>query len=126
MTGRWPSRDPIEERGGVNLYGFVGNLAINQIDVLGKHTAADCRRQYDEMVQVVWDSFPEPRTWSDELELVARLAGLAAFYAECMATTETAMVCYCVVGTGAVIVLATAASGPAGGVLVACAIGAGS
>ncbi|MFI2796233.1 RHS repeat-associated core domain-containing protein, partial [Haloferula sp. A504] len=25
VTGRWPSRDLIEERGGVNLYVFVGN-----------------------------------------------------------------------------------------------------
>ena len=23
--GRWVNRDPIEEKGGVNLYGFVGN-----------------------------------------------------------------------------------------------------
>jgi RHS repeat-associated protein len=35
MTGRWPSRDPIEERGGVNLYGFTGNSSINFIDILG-------------------------------------------------------------------------------------------
>ena len=35
MTGRWPSRDPIEERGGLNLYGFVGNDALNQWDLLG-------------------------------------------------------------------------------------------
>lgn len=34
-TGRWPSRDPIEESGGVNLYGFVGNNGINGLDVLG-------------------------------------------------------------------------------------------
>jgi len=34
-TGRWPSRDPIEERGGVNLYGFVGNRSLNTIDILG-------------------------------------------------------------------------------------------
>ena len=25
VTGRWPSRDPIEEEGGVNLYGFIRN-----------------------------------------------------------------------------------------------------
>jgi RHS repeat-associated protein len=25
LTGRWVSRDPIEEAGGVNLYGFLGN-----------------------------------------------------------------------------------------------------
>ena len=31
----WPSRDPIGERGGVNLYGMVGNQLVNYIDVLG-------------------------------------------------------------------------------------------
>ncbi|MCC5789398.1 MAG: hypothetical protein JJT75_07170 [Opitutales bacterium] len=35
LTGRWPSRDPIEERGGLNLYGFVGNNPANVWDVLG-------------------------------------------------------------------------------------------
>jgi integrase/recombinase XerD len=35
LTGRWPSRDPIEEQGGVNLYGFVGNNAISWWDYLG-------------------------------------------------------------------------------------------
>jgi hypothetical protein len=33
--GRWVNRDPIEERGGVNLYGMVGNDAVNRWDVLG-------------------------------------------------------------------------------------------
>jgi len=31
----WPSRDPIEEDGGVNLYGFVGNDGVNSWDYLG-------------------------------------------------------------------------------------------
>ena len=35
QTGRWPSRDPIGERGGMNLYGFVGNDAVNRWDYLG-------------------------------------------------------------------------------------------
>jgi uncharacterized protein RhaS with RHS repeats len=35
QTGRWPSRDPIAERGGVNLYGFVGNDGVNAWDLLG-------------------------------------------------------------------------------------------
>jgi len=35
VTGRWPSRDPIEERGGTNLYGMVGNDIVNVWDVLG-------------------------------------------------------------------------------------------
>jgi RHS repeat-associated protein len=34
-TGRWLSRDPIGERGGVNLYGMVGNDPVNHYDVLG-------------------------------------------------------------------------------------------
>ena len=34
--GRWPSRDPIEESGGVNLYGMVENRALNNIDILGQ------------------------------------------------------------------------------------------
>ena len=31
----WPSRDPIEEEGGENLYGFVRNNSINWSDILG-------------------------------------------------------------------------------------------
>ena len=41
-TGRWPSRDPIEEAGGMNLYGFVGNGGVNAWDVLGKVTYGCC------------------------------------------------------------------------------------
>ena len=37
-TGRWPSRDPIEENGGINLYGFVGNDGVNKWDYLGLWT----------------------------------------------------------------------------------------
>ena len=34
--GRWLSRDPIGEQGGVNLYGMVGNGPVNRMDVLGR------------------------------------------------------------------------------------------
>ena len=34
-NGSWLSRDPIEEQGGLNLYGFVGNNVINSWDKLG-------------------------------------------------------------------------------------------
>ena len=34
-TGRWLSRDPIEERGGINLYGYVGNNVTNLRDPRG-------------------------------------------------------------------------------------------
>lgn len=35
VTGRWPSRDPIGEWGGLNLYAMAGNSPVNWIDVLG-------------------------------------------------------------------------------------------
>ncbi|MEI7913056.1 MAG: RHS repeat-associated core domain-containing protein, partial [Verrucomicrobiota bacterium] len=35
VMGRWPSRDPIGERGGLNLYGFVRNDGVNWTDYLG-------------------------------------------------------------------------------------------
>ena len=38
--GRWPSRDPIVERGGLNLYGFVCNAQIMTYDILGRDTGA--------------------------------------------------------------------------------------
>ena len=37
--GRWMSRDPIEEEGGVNLSGFVGNSPVDRSDMLG---LSDC------------------------------------------------------------------------------------
>jgi len=37
VTGRWPSRDPIGEQGGMNLYGFVGNDGVNRWDFLGMY-----------------------------------------------------------------------------------------
>ena len=40
-TGRWPSRDPIGERGGLNLYSMVGNDAVNYVDLLGRDRLGD-------------------------------------------------------------------------------------
>ena len=38
----WPSRDPIEEKGGLNLYGFVGNDAVHRYDDLGMKGKSVC------------------------------------------------------------------------------------
>ena len=52
QTGRWPSRDPIQERGGVNLYGFVGNNGVNKLDILGLVPACDdCEGAYDKCMK---------------------------------------------------------------------------
>ena len=38
--GRWINRDPIGEDGGFNLYGMVGNDAVNRVDYLGLATCS--------------------------------------------------------------------------------------
>ena len=40
--GRWMNRDAIEEDGGLNLYGYVGNMMISEIDILGCMSAEEC------------------------------------------------------------------------------------
>ena len=35
VTGRWPSRDPVAEQGGHNLYAFVANAPLGYFDPLG-------------------------------------------------------------------------------------------
>jgi len=37
--GRWITRDPIGERGGINLYGFSNDNPVNFIDPYGDHPA---------------------------------------------------------------------------------------
>ena len=41
--GRWLSRDPIGEAGGVNLYGFVGNDGVNRWDYLGQKAKVETK-----------------------------------------------------------------------------------
>jgi RHS repeat-associated protein len=38
VNGRWVSRDPIGEEGGLNLYGMVGNDWVGRVDVVGERT----------------------------------------------------------------------------------------
>jgi RHS repeat-associated protein len=77
-TGRWPNRDPIQEKGGNNLYAFVANRPIGAIDrngqitittvQVGPTTDGSCDVRFDftldkrtptngYMVQEVWDSW---------------------------------------------------------------------
>jgi RHS repeat-associated protein len=41
-TGRWHSRDPIEEEGGQNFYGFVNNNPVSAVDPLGYVIQTTC------------------------------------------------------------------------------------
>jgi uncharacterized protein RhaS with RHS repeats len=41
--GRWLSRDPIAENGGINLYGYVGGNFVNAVDPLGL-SPEDCKK----------------------------------------------------------------------------------
>ena len=45
-TGSWPNRDPFEEAGGKNLYGFVRNDAVNEIDLFGLLIKCKCPEAY--------------------------------------------------------------------------------
>lgn len=42
-NGRWINRDPIEEQGGLNLYGFVGNDGAGKVDLLGMKKSCEPR-----------------------------------------------------------------------------------
>ncbi len=48
--GRWVNRDPIEEEGGVNLYGFIDNEPIAYLDALG-------------LWRGIWPRLPPGQSW---------------------------------------------------------------
>jgi len=48
-TGTWLSRDPIDELGGMNLYGMVGNNPVNQVDALGLASLEQLLRIMDKL-----------------------------------------------------------------------------
>ena len=78
--GRWISRDPIEEKGGLNLFGFVGNNGVNKLDYLGQYGdwsgfaywlsglgAAGGRMSGN--VRIPWSDFDPSGSQRDSLEL---------------------------------------------------------
>ena len=66
VTGRWPSRDPIEEEGGVNLYGFVNNSVLHRIDVLGMSGLIDAEDTFDLLSDLVRKISPKLAKILDE------------------------------------------------------------
>ena len=60
VTGRWPSRDPIGEMGGANLYGFVTNNAISGVDYLGNMPVLGSNYIEPDDVPVFYFAIPDP------------------------------------------------------------------
>ena len=63
-TGRWLSRDPLEEQGGNNLYNMVGNDPVDSFDILGMRMPghhlipeAVLGRICPKMGHDIWESF---------------------------------------------------------------------
>jgi RHS repeat-associated protein len=48
--GRWPSRDPIGEEGGRNLYGMVSNAAVNYADRLGLEIQSCAKNETEKLL----------------------------------------------------------------------------
>jgi len=55
-VGRWLSRDPIGEDGGINLYGYVGNNPINGVDPFG--LASDYPGGHHAVPRQIWGDWP--------------------------------------------------------------------
>ncbi len=64
LTGRWPSRDPIQERGGINIYAIVNNDTISKIDLLGRATIAVQGNIISTNQIGSYEINDYPRTWS--------------------------------------------------------------
>jgi uncharacterized protein RhaS with RHS repeats len=59
--GRWLNRDPIEEEGGVNLYGFVWNDGVGRWDYLGHAVVVvkSYEKLGDSQADLDWESFDQ-------------------------------------------------------------------
>ena len=74
VTGRWPSRDPIGESGGYNLFSFVGNSSPASVDILGLQTEFSME-EYIKLVRQRLQKNPKQSKWH-EAQLVRGCVGL--------------------------------------------------
>ena len=57
-TGRWLNRDPIEEQGGRNLYGMLGNDTVNHWDFLGLVSNRDIFQDIINTTEICSENYP--------------------------------------------------------------------
>jgi RHS repeat-associated protein len=100
--GRFINRDPSEESGGINLYGFVGNDPVGRVDLLGLRWLVVSRGTYggngwEVYQEMVWQDDPivlpkmivHPKDWglaaidayNQDQAMAANNAAIAASYA---------------------------------------------
>lgn len=65
QQGRWLNRDPIEESGGKNIYGFVDNNPQNNIDELGLISSSYFKDSCSLIVTMKWRVKFKGKGWSD-------------------------------------------------------------
>jgi RHS repeat-associated protein len=83
-TGRWASRDPIGERGGLNLYGFVQNNGANISDYVGlndnnqRNSEEPCccfvEKIYIDKFEKIKERIPEHRRFGHEFDVKIELS----------------------------------------------------
>jgi len=66
--GRWINRDPIEEEGGVNLYNFVSNNSVQEIDPLGLWKKGDLINDGNRRIYI--------KEANDTFEALSKIVGL--------------------------------------------------
>jgi RHS repeat-associated protein len=95
-TGRWLSRDPIGEEGGNNLYIFVNNNGINQVDLKGRSiwilVYYTCYRPCRNMIR---DQMYAASNWADNNfgipgKMHANAGSVADMLAHCVGACEVA------------------------------------
>jgi len=123
--GRWISRDPIEERGGLNLYGYVGNSPITLVDPLGWISLYDWKQMEDIMNQmraaesVLEELPPQSAAWLAVYrshQILAQELG-ALLLKPAIPTGEAGFVCTRVLVSGAAVTVAGVAGWKVGSFL---------
>jgi hypothetical protein len=84
----WPSRDPIQEKGGVNLYGMVGNDTVNAWDYLGLVDGVPDDAVVKLIASIQW--------WDDDGGLTS--GGVVGEHDEWLASTSGSVKAWCYCG----------------------------